>query len=273
MKQEFNKPLINHTLKTNRTCAGLMLSESLYPSRLRQPRHTHELASFSFVLNGNYIENYERKAETRVPSTVVFHPPQESHSVEYLDKSVRILSVQFDFKRLKSVREHSTILDSPAVGRSQTLNWLCKRLYQEFRRMDALSPMAIEGLILEILVEASRNKTEATGKEIPRWLTQAKEYVHTHFAESFTLDDLARTIGVHPVYLARVFREKFGCTIGEYVRKLRLEFASRQISASDFPLSEIAAAAGFSDQSHLTKIFKTYYGVTPSEYRKLFRSS
>ncbi len=88
-----------------------------------------------------------------------------------------------------------------------------------------------------------------------------------------TLEEVAKLADVHPVHLSRVFREKYGSTIGEYVRRLRVEFASKQISSTKIPLSEIAHAAGFADQSHLNKTFKNIFGSTPSEYRKIARRS
>jgi hypothetical protein len=89
---------------------GLTLFEALYPPKLKQPRHTHTLASFSFVLAGGYIENLGRQTLTRSPLTVIFHPPEESHAVDYIS-GVRILSVHFDFKRFAQIREHSIVLD------------------------------------------------------------------------------------------------------------------------------------------------------------------
>jgi AraC family transcriptional regulator len=65
-----------------------------------------------------------------------------------------------------------------------------------------------------------------------------------------------------------VFRTNVGCTPGEYVRRLRVEFACHRISSSDMPLIEIALEAGFSDQSHLTKNFKRYTGMTPARFRR-----
>ena len=250
---------------------GLLLSEAVYPGGLRQPRHTHELASFSFVLAGSYLENYEMRSQTRLPSTVVFHPPQESHSVDFQSEKVRILNVQIDFGRLAHIREHSVILDSSSVCRTETIAWLGNRIYREFYRTDEFSHLAIEGLVLEIMAEASRSKFCAHEKKSPVWLERAKEFLHAHFAESIALETIAKAVGVHPVHLARVFRQNYGCAISEYVRRLRVEFACRKISETDAPLSEIAHAAGFSDQSHLNKIFKSAYGITPFEYRKISR--
>jgi AraC family transcriptional regulator len=89
------------------------------------------------------------------------------------------------------------------------------------------------------------------------------------FTRHVTLDQLANTCGVHPVHLARSFRHHYGCTIGEYIRELRVDFVCRRMRLSNAPLAEIALAAGFADQSHLTRLFKDRMGLTPSEYRRL----
>lgn len=246
------------------------LFESLYPLGLKHHRHTHKLASFSFILAGNYIEDYGRRTFTRSPSTVIFHPPEESHAVRF-ESDVRILSVHLDFKRLKQIREHSIILDESSSCRSETVAWLGNRIHREFKRMDSFSRLSIEGLVLELLAEASRSRIGADEKNIPRWLTQAKDFLHDNFTESLVLADVVKVAGVHPVHLSRVFRQKFGCTIGEYVRRLRVEFARRQICETDANLTEIAPAAGFADLSHFSRTFKEYFGLTPSEYKKISR--
>ena len=257
-----------------KTCRfnGLNLADVAYPPDLRQPRHTHKFASFSLVMAGNYLEKFNRQSFRRHFSTVVFHPPEESHAVNF-ETNVRILSVEFDFRRLAAIREHSAVLDEPASLQTEAINRLGCRIYQEFQRADAFSALAVEGLILEILAEASRSGTKTDEKQIPRWLLQTRDFLHENFAGSFVIEDVARAAGVHPVHLSRVFRQKFGCTVGEYVRRLRVEFANRQIRTTDAPLSEIALAAGFADQSHLNKTFKSFFGLTPAEHRKLTRKS
>jgi AraC family transcriptional regulator len=71
---------------------------------------------------------------------------------------------------------------------------------------------------------------------------------------------------VHSVHLARQFKRTFGWTVGDYVRRLRVEFVCQQLETGK-PLAELALRAGFSDQSHLTRIFKRFTGQTPGEYR------
>jgi AraC family transcriptional regulator len=271
MKQ-LSPPLQRPQLVRHHQTSDMNFCEVLYPPRLRQARHTHKLASFSYVLSGSYAESLNRRTHRRETSTVVFHPPAESHAVEF-ENDVRILGVEFSFEKLSYISRQSVIFEASASCRSEKTNWLGERIYQEFQRMDAFSMLAIEGLILELLAEAARARVGANEKDCPRWLKRSKDFLHANFTESFTLEEIARVADVHPVHLSRVFREKFGCTIGEYVRRLRVEFASRQILSTEESLGEIAHAAGFSDQSHFNKTFKTAFGLTPAEYRKTFRRS
>jgi AraC family transcriptional regulator len=259
---------------TAKTCRinGLNLSDVAYPPSLRQPRHAHKFASFSFVMSGSYVEKFSPHSFSRKSSTVVFHPPEESHAVDF-ETNVRILSVEFDFKRLAAIRQYSEVLDAPGSFHTENISYLGRKIYRELRQPDAFSALAIEGLILEILAEAARRKTREDEEQFPRWLAQTRDFLHSSFADSFVVEDIAKIAGVHPVHLARVFRRKFGCTIGEYVRRLRVEFARQQISLTEMPLSEIALAAGFSDQSHLNKTFKSVFGLTPAEQRRISRRS
>jgi AraC family transcriptional regulator len=181
--------------------------------------------------------------------------------------------VQLSFEKLAYLRELSVPVDFPTSSRSETIAWLGKRIYQEHKRADTLSHLAIEGLVLEIFAEAARSKITAREKNIPRWLAETQAFLHDNFSESFVFEEVVKIAGVHPVHLARVYRQKYGCTIGEYVRRLRAEYAARQISQTTLSLGQIAHHAGFADQSHLNKIFKSFYGMTPSEYRRFSRRS
>ena len=257
---------MKHTFDT-RDLGGFRITESLYPAGLSQPRHSHALASFSFVLDGSYLETLGARPALRQASTLIFHPPQESHSVNYSDGPVRILSVQVDSQRLSYLQDRAILFDSRVTGRSETIAWLGHRLYSEFRQADSFSTLALEGLVFEILAEAARNRAPVN-HVAPKWLRLAEEFLHDNFSTSVAFDDVARCAGVHPVHLARVFRKKHGCTIGEYLRRLRVEYAAQQIVTTQGSIGDIAIAAGFADQSHLTKTFKAHFGFTPAAYRR-----
>ena len=137
--------------------------------------------------------------------------------------------------------------------------------------MDTASLLAIEGLTLELLVELSRHSGILPERRLPRWLTRAKEILHERSSETISLGEVAKQVHIHPVHLAREFRRFYGCTLGEYLRGLRIQWACRKLSSSDIPLVEIALGAGFAHQAHFSRLFKRYTGMTPTEFRSLHR--
>ena len=85
------------------------------------------------------------------------------------------------------------------------------------------------------------------------------------------MSQLAQEVGVHPVHVARTFRAAYDLTPGQYLRRLRVDWAAEQIKNTERPLVEIALAAGFADQSHLSRAFKSYLSTTPAAWRRLHR--
>ncbi len=202
---------------------------------------------------------------------LIFHPPEEKHAVAFHNHGARIFRVEIDARWHERLREYSLSLNDPCDFNGGSPAWLAQRLYKEFHESDQASALAIEGLTLEIMVEASRSFVKRCERAAPRWLKRAIEMLEARFAESLTLTEIATEVGVHPVHLARTFREQTGCTVGERLRQLRIEFACREISTFDVPLAEIAATAGFADQSHFSRTLKRLTGMTPAQFRQVAR--
>jgi AraC family transcriptional regulator len=98
------------------------------------------------------------------------------------------------------------------------------------------------------------------------WLKRVVELL-TSTSDRFKIRELAHEAGVHPVHLARMFRRYYGCTVGEYVRSVRVQQSQQDLLDSNEPIAEIAVKNGFADQSHFTRSFKSVTGVTPARYR------
>ncbi|HEX5735513.1 MAG TPA: AraC family transcriptional regulator [Blastocatellia bacterium] len=246
---------------------GFVLTEYSYPPELRISKHLHEQAYFCIVLQGNYTESYGKRTRTCERRTVTFHPAGEAHSDHFHGEGGRIFSVEIDPQWVERVAELSSIFNYPDRFCGGLMASLVVRIYNEFHEIDAASRLAIEGLSLEVVAEALRQQSRSPERKAPRWLEQARELLHDQFSEHYSIRQIAGSVGVHPVHLVREFRRHYHLTVGEYLRRLRVEFACRKLTDTDTPLIDIALAAGFSQQSHFTKTFKKLTGVTPNQYR------
>lgn len=251
--------------------ADLTVTENSYSPQIKLPKHSHEQACFCLVLQGTYTEIYPQKTLTCEPFSLVFRPAGEVHADYFSNVSVRCFIIEFDNRWLDRVHRYAAGLDGPRTFQQNSLVWLAVKLRKEVRQMDAVTPLTIEGLMLEMIAEASRHYGRTSASGIPRWLKQAREILQEHSTERLTLDSLAEIVGVHPVYLAWAFRRHYRCTIGEYVRQLRVDVACRELSEAETPLTQVALAAGFADQSQFSRTFKRVVGLTPTEYRKTLR--
>lgn len=251
---------------------SIRVTDTLHPSGLKTQKHSHELSLFCFVREGTFSEVYGRRQRECKPLNIIYRPSDELHADRFHNAGARCLTVEIKPDLLERVREYAMIPDDSKDFYAGKTAWLAAKLYSEFVLMDAAAPLAVEGLTLELMAEASRAQVKAMERKPPRWLEHARELLHAHFSDPLTVDGIAKTVGTHPVHLARTFRRTYCCTIGEYVRQLRIDFACSAIADSNDSLAEIAASSGFYDQSHFSRLFKQKTGITPSEYRTAFRS-
>jgi AraC family transcriptional regulator len=252
--------------------SDFILTEAAYDARSRLPPHAHERSYFCFVLHGTYTERYGRREILCKPASVTFRASDEPHEALLHDVDGRVFVVEISPRWIDTLRSDSLSLKSAYEFCGGRASRLCASLNREFHKTDTAAKLAIEGLAIELLAEASRQPSTRI-HSAPPWLRQAREMIIEHFPESLQLTRIAAAVGVHPVYLATAFREKFGTTIGEFVRKLRIEHACDELVKGDLPLATIALQAGFVDQSHFSKSFKLYVGTTPAKYRRKFRGA
>jgi AraC family transcriptional regulator len=251
--------------------AGFFLNEAVFPPDFKVSKHAHSRAGFCVVIAGGCTEIYARKTRVYEPPTLEYLPAHEEHSLRVHRHGMRSFSVEFTSDWLKNLPESAPILNLSVYFKGGTLSTLLVRLYKEFKQSDELSPLVIEGLALEILGESSRVLLNREDRNLPRWLQDAEELVQARFAEHLGLSFVANIVGIHPVRLAREFRRRYGMTLGEYLRRLRMEYVTRELVRSELSLAEIANAAGFSDQSHMCRTFKRHTGLSPAKYRAVSR--
>jgi AraC family transcriptional regulator len=255
----------------SKTITGFSIKEFSQPPQRRLPWHEHPDASICFVVSGSYTEQAGGRDQECTPHSMVFKPAAQRHADQFGRLGGKCLLIEINPGRLDTIAPFSSILAKPSLVRNARLAALGHNIHREFVGGDAFSPLSIEGLILEVLVEASRAVLDEPATVRPAWLRQAHELIHDDFCESLTLSSLARAVGVHPSHLARTFRKHYRRSIGDYVRRLRIERAARELTETSAPLGEIGLRFGFFDQSHFARVFKSHTGQTPAQFRAASR--
>ena len=111
----------------------------------------------------------------------------------------------------------------------------------------------------------------ARGGLPPRALQRVLDYIEAHLEESISIQALSEIAGLSKFHFARTFKRSKDMTPHEYTVQCRVRRTQRLLTETDMPLSEIALASGFSDQSHCARRFRQQTGITPSQYRRSMR--
>src|SRR2546423_14815256 len=258
--------------QTHRTLPDFRLIVASYSSGVRLPKHSHQCACFSLMLDGAMTESYGHRTLESHKLTVGFNAANEQHSNKVSLQGARFLILEIGPDQTRRAQRYSPQFSKSAVFNGGDLSSLGLKLFREYAHYDDLSPLVIEGLALEMIGTVCRMNAESLRIQSPRWLSQARELIHNQFSGQLSVSLIAKAVGVHSVHLSRTFARYFGASIGDYVRSLRVERARHEISSTNLSLAEIAANTGFYDQSHLSRVFKRELGLTPGQYRKLFRT-
>ncbi len=238
------------------------VAETSHPGGLVLPRHSHASACLHFVLSGVYQETTTRGTQAHCAASLLYKPVGELHSNRFPEQGARTLRIEWSEQETRplGLRTHHLRKDS--------LGDLARRILAEYRAPDPFTPLAVEGLCLELLTGLARTNTgkpNAAEEDLVRRVTAELEQ---RFAEPLELGELATKYGAHRSHLSRAFRAHHRCTMGEYLRRLRIESVKRRLR-SDRSIAEIAVHSGFADQSHLTRVFRRMVGMTPGAYRRI----
>jgi len=256
-----------------RLVSGFGFTEYLYSERAVLRRHCHELAYFSLVLNGSYVEHCSQKQERHCDSeNILYHPAGEEHSDAFGNRGGKIFSVELDPRWTRTLREYELQAEESIALPHREVSWLAWRAYQAFTDSDQRSALLLEATAIELLYQLPWRHSAQAESGTPRWLKDVVEILHAEFCRPFSLTAIAQRVGAHPVHLARAFRRCHRMTVGQYVRRLRVGYAMNALAGGD-SLSDIAAYAGFSDQSHLGRVFRAATGMTPRQFRLAHRRS
>lgn len=245
---------------------GLHAFEAAYDPWSRLPEHGHAAPFFTYVLRGTYVERAGRHARQCSRGAVIFHD-QESHTNEVGGAGTASFNVELDPEVWRELTEgvgFGKFLVGRVVGGD--IEWAALRAWREFQQADTVKTLAVEEAIV-LLCDAARRDAYRDLFEPHQRLDRCISFLDAHPMEVHRLAGVARIAGVHPMHLAKLFRRRFGYSMGEYLRRRRIAWACGELARGEDTITAIAQKTGFADHPHFTRTFMRVTGCTPSWYR------
>lgn len=228
--------------------------------------HSHEAPSLTLVLSGRYQETIRGRADWHGAGALLFYPPGEPHAQLFAPAGAVKLGLSPTPAMLDYLGDHVRLAEAPFAV-APALVRMGRRMAEEIRLADAHSRAALEGLSWELVALFGRH-ADRSGAAGCAAVARAREFIAAHLDQPLSIAHLAALCDSHPARLTRAFRRELGVGPGEYQRSLRLKHALRLVDETDAPLSEVALACGFCDQSHFSRAFKAVYGSAPASFRR-----
>ncbi|WP_294284382.1 AraC family transcriptional regulator [uncultured Chryseobacterium sp.] len=250
-----------------RSVSSLTLTDTVYTHDFVD-WHYHETPYFTFLLQGGLTEGYKKGRKDFTAGDILFHHWNECHYNHRPTETARGFHLEIDHPFFKEYGLSLQNLQGNYEIRNPLLKILFYRLLAESKSKDLLSEMVIESSVVEIF-SVLNNQPMIDEKHTPLWVKRIREILNDHDGASLNLTETAHLLNIHPVHLSRSFKTYFHCTLGEYVRRIRIGKAVSEVLKGNQPLTAIAHDCGFTDQSHFIRMFKTYLGMNPSSYKKL----
>ena len=249
--------------------------------------HKNTFFEMVFVLEGKgtQIINNHRLPYSRDKLFLIF--PQDKHGFEVAE-TTKFLFIRFNDSYLKTQSKEwiqklefifhnhnhlpgcilKTITDKPLVRA------LVEALIREHINQQPQQPEVVKQLINMVITIAARNilliQPVVVDKSKTTNTLQLLNYIHQYIYEPEKLkaEKIAHQFNISPTYISEYFKTQTGQSLQEYITAYKIKLIETRLKFTDMKINEIVYEFGFSDASHLNRLFKKHTGVSPSEYKK-----
>jgi AraC family transcriptional regulator len=254
---------------------SLITRTSGYQANQRIAVHADVRPRLSIVVAGQLQETVGRRHEFAAAGSLVIKPGHVLHENKFGPLGARTLSIELPDWLL--AEQPAELVDQWRWFHGGPVTIMATRLWLAWQEPN--DHLALANQLIDVFAAASELERAGAKSVIrsgalcartpPSWLQQVRQQLHDSSSEPCCLTALAANAGVHPVYLARLFRRYFRCSIVEYAHALRLSKVLEHMLRYPDGLALIALANGFADQSHLNRAFQRHLGLTPRRCRIL----
>lgn len=241
------------------------LTLTVYASAANLPKHHHENPYLSLLLEGNYIEKGAKGETIIAGGHSIFRPDDHEHANVFDGRPAKCFNLELKNNIAGTFNRQMRTHDTMVFKQSSLDLFLLHYRFIKGHAADTLDMLCFE--IVTSLFE--QDQLSRYGQAA--WIRTITERINDMPDEQHLVDVLAAAANVHPVYMLRKFKEKTGLRLSEYITRVRLEKAANSIVAGHDNLTGISYSSGFYDQSHFSRSFKNYFGVSPRTFSKTIK--
>jgi AraC family transcriptional regulator len=247
---------------------GLIISKTTYQEKVFEGWHFHENNHLSFILEGGNREYRRNGDSTVVPGNIMLYRSGEWHRNSNTQHPSQNINLEIEDSFLTHYEAsfpagpHNELHTFQASAPLTAI-----KVYHDCLAADQHSTLSIHQQLLALLQTGNAPQHEKQlfgGRAL-----KVAELLHDRWNENISLQDLSIITQLHPVTVSRHFAAYFNCSLGEYMRKIRIGKALFLVRQTDDSLTGIAYQCGFFDQSHFTRTFREQTGFLPKDFRKL----
>ena len=243
---------------------ALAVAVCRYAPGERHARHTDRHSRISLLLRGGYREEGAAGAIRMGPGDVLLKSARAYHEDEFGDEGAALVALEF-------------LQDDPFDDHADPQLWRKRDDAFALRHTITMLEAALAG-DSDTVGAAGDDLMAASGDEsgersAPRWLETLKNDLEERTLASVSVGEHARHAGAHPAHVSRLFRRCYGASITDFAQTQSVRRALHALAHTSDPLSAVAIAAGFYDQSHMTRVFRRMTGRTPGAHRAMLAAA
>jgi len=252
--------------KTQNLYNNVIVTDTIYTHN-KVEWHHHENPYFTYLLQGKLFEANKNESYYLKPGNLMFHNWQDAHHNEKTPELTRGFHLELNKKWFNDYDVELKEIEGSILIQDPIIKHYMNQIFLESKLNDHYTSLALDSILLELFRCLKGKHKKETQR--PQWADRLQQILLSD-TEDMSLSTLATELNIHPVYLSREFSRFFGTTLGNYIRRIKLNKAFHLVLSSRKSLIEISYLCGFYDQSHFTRSFKSFYGLTPSKAQRRF---
>ena len=235
--------------------------------------HQHTFYEIHIITKGFILYGFKDKEINVSKGNLVIIPPGERHTVKEFSDVFSKFTIAFETDNTGDYYEMLSSMENILLSLTPVLSDEMQNIYDiSSSKLDFKSELVYLSVARIIYVLCSlygekRRKLKSSGDETDDRITKAKKYITDNMDLFLTCEDVANHCHISSKQLGRLFREKEGTSLLDYIHNCKITLAISLLTGSDLTLQEISDKLGFSGVQYFCKFFKAKTDLTPSRYR------